>query len=189
MPNWTPNKALKLRVVTEKYQELKGLRNGLIAEKMREIDVDMSRAKSEFADYLQALYEAEDLGFRVTVSDLATAMGTSSRNTVYDYLGDARERKTTRFIDNIAKTTFVINDFNNDVLPGDSILTVKLNDGEKDWKIEYKEKWGYYRVWGNGGFLNWRDGETKQIKDGITFHRPDFLDWLEQTTEWQEKGW
>lgn len=189
MPNWSPNKADAMRLISEKYAELKGARNEIKARKLREVEHELTRKKEDFADHLQALYESDNLGFTVKISDLMTAMGTSSRNTVHDYLGDARTRKTENLFDQIMKTPYTITDFQNDYLPGDSIATIHLNDGEKDWKIEYKEKWGYYRVWGVDGFLNWRAGQTKQIKDGITHHRPDFLDWLEITPEWQEKGW
>ena len=89
-------KDAELLIVHNKYRELKTIRMALMQEYARMVEEQVQDAKEEFADYIQSLVDRDDNGYKITVSDLSRAMGTTNRNTIYEYLGDARERRDAR---------------------------------------------------------------------------------------------
>jgi hypothetical protein len=92
----SPQKQAQMELIRKKYLELKGKRNELKSAYLALVEQDLQRFKDDFADHIQAVYEDESLN--VTIADLMNAMGTSSRNTVHDYLRDARKRQEEKFL-------------------------------------------------------------------------------------------
>lgn len=101
MSGVSPGKLVDLRRIAEAYIELKGLRVLKQQEYQRVIEEELLVARREFADFLQALFLREGVGYKLSVADIARAMGTTNRKTVYDFLGDARERARNRFVDGL----------------------------------------------------------------------------------------
>lgn len=108
MTNYEPGKQARMDLIRKKYVELKGKRNELRSIHMKMIEDELEGFKKDFADLVQDIYEDEATGYKVTVADIMHAMGTTSRNTVHEYLKDARERKLNRFINGIETATFSI---------------------------------------------------------------------------------
>lgn len=92
-----------LSTIAKAYADLKGGRGILLAKYMAMVEDEMEGMRKEFGELLVNFFEDDKV--KITVADMARAMGTSNRNTVYNYLADARDRKKNRFLDQFESAT------------------------------------------------------------------------------------
>lgn len=123
--------------IAEKYSEYKNMRFAIKERQRKELEQEMEQAYHEFSEYLQSILERDDV--KITVTDMATSMQTSNRNTVYDFLGDARARKKNRFLANTLKNRVEI--IFSEVMGADTnspMARLGVKTGDETYMIHYK---------------------------------------------------
>jgi len=168
------------------YRELKTKRNDLKAEYLRQVERDMQAARENFALEVQEAFEQHGL----TIADIMRAMGTTSRNTVNDYLKDARARKAA-FPEAPVLPYEVCGVWGeNQGNPSIRYTWAIVFDGENTWDVTFDE--ARYSVFeavedettteGYG-----RTGPEKKFNKALDNNAPEWLTWLVQQDEWKEK--
>ena len=94
-----PGKRDEMREIARKYAELKSLRSVKRQEYLQLLEADMETARAEFGIYLQSKIDRDGFPYVFTVSDLMKAMGTTDRGTVNRFIGGARARSKSRYLD------------------------------------------------------------------------------------------
>ena len=123
--------------IAEKYAQYKNMRRVIQERQRQELEIEMEGAYHEFAEYLQDIFERTDV--KVSVTDMATSMQTTNRGTIYKFLGDARERKRNRFLDNTLKNRTQI--IFQEVQGADTsypVARMGVSTGENTYMIHYK---------------------------------------------------
>ena len=188
-----PVKNKELAEIQTAYGELKGMWDKIMAQKKLEAEEEMERAREEFSALVQSKVDRVGYPYKITVADLARAMNTTNRGTVYKYLKDARERAKGRYFETL-----------NPTLPyelygvwsstqGNPAFTTTwaiVFDGENTWDVTFDE--ARYSVFvavpdetkpeGYG-----RTGPEKKFSKALDNDAPEWLTWLVQQDEWKEK--
>lgn len=133
-------KAAAIEVVAKAYVELKNGRAMLIAKHMAMVEEEMEDMRRQFSELVIHMFE--DQKAPLSVAEIARAMGTSDRGTVYKYLKDARDRRQNQFLDEMSTKPLF------EWLPEENELFVQTNNMHYAVQdIRSGEKW---RIWGTG---------------------------------------
>lgn len=187
-------KSQELLEVGLAYSELKGLWNKIMAVKKREAEEELQKAREEFSILIQSKVDRTGFPYKITVADLARAMQTTNRGTVYEYLKDAKERAANRFFQEL-NPVFpyeLVKDgaetFGN---PSRTLIWGVVHDGENYWNVEQM---------GTSSMDAWitepddssadgyrKTGAPKTHRLPLTTDAPEWLNWLVRQDEWVEK--
>lgn len=107
---YNPGKQARLTLIREKYMELKGKQNELLALHAQMARQEALEFRHQFGDMLQAFYDDDTVPYDISVAEIMEAMGTTSRKTVNDFLGDARKRKMASFVTALGTSPYRIVD-------------------------------------------------------------------------------
>jgi len=189
-----PQKRLEMIEIGQKYDELKAMRRVRRQEYEAQLELDMEQARKEFGIYLQSKVDRTNMPYKFTVSDIMSAMGTSDRNTVNKFLGDARERARNRYLDDfkvevlgleLVKAEHLYGANQSDIYEA----TVLDRADNSTWLAtlqNLKNRYTIYQIDEQGETI-FNEWAGKKFPRPLADTAPEWLKWLNEQDEWLEK--
>lgn len=181
----------ELAEIQAAYGELKGLWDKIMAQKKIEADNEVQQAREEFSQLVQSKVDRVGYPYKITVADLARAMNTTNRGTVYRYLKDARERANNRYFETLNPVLpYILHGVWSETKGNPAFTTTwaVVEEEGRYWDVTYMGASRYNVLAtvpdGNGDFLR-VPSAPKHYKHPLDNDSPEWLRWLVEQDEWK----